>query len=195
MYRKIKQLKINRCIEGIRIYLRPAGVKDASIIQKWHNDPEIMKLARIGNNKTTVREERKDIRSAYKSEDEAYHLIITKKGNTPIGFIRFNFIDKSSGNTWLRMTMGERKSRGKGYAREALDLYLKWMFYKLRVHRVTLECYSTNLRAIKLYKKIGFKKEGILREAVLINGKYHDIFSFGLLKNDFKHQHVIGFLK
>ena len=104
----------------------------------------------------------------------------------PIGFLRFNFIDKSSGNVWLRMMIGEKQSQGKGYAREALHHYLKWMFGTLGIHRITIECYSTNLRAIKFFKKIGFKKEGILREAVFINEKYRDIISLGLLKKEFK---------
>ena len=60
---------------------------------------------------------------------------------------------------------------------------LKWLFQTLDIHRVTIECYSTNLRAIRFYKKVGFKQEGILREAVLIDGKYYDIISFGILKS------------
>lgn len=182
----LEKNKLNSCIRGSNTYLRPVTLKDAELIKKWHNDPEIMMLARIGEKKTTIKQEREDIKIARRSNNQAYHIILTKSDNTPIGFIRFNFIDKSSGNVWLRMIIGDKKSQGKGYARDALKFYLKWMFNKLRIHRVTLECYSTNLRAIKFFKKMGFKKEGTLREAVLVNGKYYDITSFGMLKRDFK---------
>lgn len=186
MVESVSKLQLNTSIVGSYAYLRSVILKDAPIIRKWHNDPELMRMARVGEKRTTLRQEREDIKIARRSSNQAYHLILTKLDNTPIGFLRFNFIDKSSGNVWFRMMIGEKKSQGKGYAREALQCYLKWMFDKLRIHRVTLECYSTNLRGIKFFKKIGFQKEGVLREAVFINGKYHDIISFGMLRKDFK---------
>lgn len=186
MAKSVTKSKLNKYLYGSNIYLRPVALKDAAIIRKWHNDPELMKLARVGEKRTTLRQEREDIKTARRSSNQAYHLILTKSDNIPIGFVRFNFIDKSSGNVWLRMMIGEKQSQAKGHAREALSCYLKWMFGTLGIHRVTLECYSTNLRAIKFFKKIGFQKEGILREAVRIDGKYHDIIAFGMLRKDFK---------
>jgi len=186
MAKSVTISKLDKRLYGLCVYLRPVIIEDAAIIRKWHNDPELMKLARVGEKRTTLKQEREDIKTARKSNNQTYHLILTKLDNTPIGFLRFNFIDKSSGNVWLRMIIGDKKAQGKGYAREALQCYLKWMFDKLRIHRVTLECYSTNRRAIKFYRRIGFQKEGVLREAVCINGKYHDIISFGILRKDFK---------
>ena len=186
MAENVVKYNLNTCIYGSSMYLRPVVLKDASIIRKWHNDPELMILARAGEKETTLKLEKEEIKTARKSSNQAYHIILTKSDNMPIGFLRFNFIDKSSGNVWLRMMIGEKQSQGKGYAREALHHYLKWMFGTLGIHRITIECYSTNLRAIKFFKKIGFKKEGILREAVFINEKYRDIISFGLLKKEFK---------
>ena len=181
------KIKLNTRLYSSSIYLRPVIIEDAAIIRKWHNDPELIRLARVGEKRTTLRQEKEDIETARKSGNQAYHLVLTKIDNTPIGFLRFNFIDKSSGNVWLRMIIGNRKAQGKGYAREALQCYIKWMFDKLGIHRITLECYSTNTRAIRFYRKMGFRKEGILREAVLLNGKYHDIISFGMIKKDFKN--------
>lgn len=178
---------LNETMEGALTHLRPVGLDDAPFIRKWHNDPELKKLARVGVKNTSLKQEKHDIKTVWKSKDHGYHMILIKSSNKPIGFFRFNFIDRESGNVWLRVMIGDKGSQGKGYARDALRCYLKWMFYKLGVHRVTLECYATNLRATRFYKKIGFKKEGVLREAVLINRKYHDIISFGMLKRDFKN--------
>ncbi len=185
MIRIEKILTLDAHISGKLIYLRPVTLKDASIIKKWHNDPELIQLARIGRETTTLKQERADIQKARKSKDQAYHLIIKKSDDTAIGFLRFNFIDRISGNVWLRVMIGEKTVWGKGYARDALDAYLRWLFDDIGIHRVTLECYSTNTRAVKFYERLGFHKEGVLREAVLIDGTYHDIFSFGMLKCDF----------
>lgn len=180
--------RLNVRIDGAAIYLRPVMLRDASIIREWHNDPELMRLARAGEKKTTLQEERADIRSARKSDRQAYHMIIKQSDNSPIGFIRFSYIDRMSGNVWLRMMIGERRAWGKGYARDALQSYLTWLFDALGVHRVTVECYSTNGRAVEFYRQIGFRREGILREAVLIDGAYHDVFSYGLLKKDLRRK-------
>lgn len=176
--------KLNVRIHGSSIFLRPVTLQDARVIRKWHNDPELMLLARIGREKTTLKQEQADIRAARRDDDQAYHMIIMQSDNTAIGFLRFNYIDRFSGNVWLRMMVGEKEAWGKGYAHDGLEIYLRWLFNEVGIHRVTLECYSTNTRAIKFYEQLGFQKEGVLREAVLIDGTYHDIFSFGLLKRD-----------
>jgi RimJ/RimL family protein N-acetyltransferase len=175
---------LNMRINGTAVYLRPVAPRDASMIRKWHNDPVLMRLARVGEKKTTLDQERADIRTARRSEDQAYHMILRQSDDSPIGFIRFIYIDRTSGNVWLRMMIGDKQAWGKGYAGDAMRIYLKWLFDVIGIHRVTLECYSTNKRAIEFYRRIGFRKEGVLREAVLIDGTYHDIYSFGLLRRD-----------
>jgi RimJ/RimL family protein N-acetyltransferase len=180
-----KTLKLNVRISGLSVYLRPVTLKDASIVRKWHNDPELMLLARVGEEKTSLKQERTDIRATRASGRQAYHMILTCSDNTAIGFIRFTYIDRASGNVWLRMMIGEKEALGKGYAHDAMKTYLQWLFDVIGIHRVTLECYATNTRAVRFYEQLGFKKEGVLREAVLIDGTYCDIFSLGLLKRDF----------
>ncbi len=175
---------LNMRISGTEVYLRPVELRDASMIRKWHNDPVLMRLARVGEKKTTLNQERSDISKARRSEDQAYHMILRYTNDTPVGFIRFIYIDRASGNVWLRVMIGDKKAWGKGYARDAMEIYLKWLFDLIGIHRVTLECYSTNKRAVEFYRRLGFKKEGVLRQAVLIDGMYHDIFSFGLLGED-----------
>jgi len=175
---------LNMRISGTEVYLRPVELRDASMIRKWHNDPVLMRLARVGEKKTTLNQERSDISKARRSEDQAYHMILRYTNDTPVGFIRFIYIDGASGNVWLRVMIGDKKAWGKGYARDAMEIYLKWLFDVIGIHRVTLECYSTNKRAVEFYRRLGFKKEGVLRQAVLIDGMYHDIFSFGLLRED-----------
>jgi RimJ/RimL family protein N-acetyltransferase len=181
-----EELEFDARIQGLSIYLRPVTLQDAPIIRKWHNDPDLILLARIGRKRTTLKQERADIRNASKSKDQAYHIIIKQSDDTAIGFLRFNFIDRTSGNVWLRVMIGEKTAWGKGYARDALQAYLRWLFHDVGIHRITLECYSTNTRAVKFYERLGFKKEGVLREAVVIDGTYHDIFSYGMLGCDLK---------
>jgi len=176
----------NHFLVGKSVYLRRVRITDAPFILKWHNDPGLRKLARSGAPRMTLKNERKDIRSARRSENEAYLMVIRKSDNRLIGFIRLNGITSASIRVWLRIIIGDKSAWGKNYASDAMRTVLKWLFYELDIHRVELETYATNKRALRFFEKMGFKREGILREAHFTNGKYYDIISFGLLKKEFK---------
>lgn len=181
----MKRKMIKPFLMGRRVYLRPVKITDAPTIQDWHNDPELRKVARAGERPTTLRQEKEDIKTAQHNKDEAYLLVLKKSNDKEIGFIRGSGLTSSSRNVWLRMIIGDKKAWGKNYAADALHCFLGWLFYELNVHRITCETYATNRRAIRFFEKMGFKREGIIREAHYIEGQYHDIISFGLLEREF----------
>ena len=183
--RKNTRKMFNPYLVGKHVYLRPAEKDDASLIQQWHNDPDIRKLSRSGGLPVSHASEEEDIESS-RSTHEVYLLIVQKTSNKPLGFVRSKIIDVPARTVWLRFAMGDKAAWGRGYAREALLLFLDWLFNEQNMRRVTLETYGTNKRAITFFKRIGFKQEGVLRQAVYIDGTYHDIISFGLLKHEFK---------
>lgn len=189
MKKKLNKKMNNPFLICKNCYLRPVEINDAPLIQKWHNDPELRRLGSGSGLPVTREKEEQDIKSACNSKDEAYLMVVKKRDNKAIGFIRFNYIDSISKNVWLRMIIGDKKAWGKNYASEALKSVLKWLFYEQNIHRITLETYATNKRALKFFEKMGFKKEGVLRGAHYADGKYFDIISYGLLKNEFeKHR-------
>jgi RimJ/RimL family protein N-acetyltransferase len=175
----------NPFLIGTTVYLRPVEITDASIIQGWHNDPELRRLARSGELPVTQQKEEADIEAASDSQDEVYLMVVKKSDNKSIGFIRINGITSSTGDVWLRMIIGDKHAWGKQYAREALQNVLEWLFLERHIHRVTLETYATHRRAIRFFEKIGFQREGLRREAHFEGGSYHDIVCFGLLEHEF----------
>ena len=175
----------NAFLIGKKTYLRPVELSDAHLIQEWHNDPRIRRSARLGELPVTYIKEEDDIRSAKQTCEEIYFMIVEKSRDRAIGFIRLNFMDRVSRNMWLRMIIGDVNARGKNLAEDALRSVLRWLFSEQNVHRVTLETYETNKRAIGFFEKMGFKQEGILREAVYVGGKYYNIVALGLLNREF----------
>lgn len=175
----------NAFIAGKETYLRPVELSDARLIQQWHNDPRIRTKARMGELPVTYIKEEEEIRISKDAKEEIYLIIVQKSTDRPIGFIRLNFIDTVSRNMWLRFIIGDPNAWGKNLASDALNHVLQWLFSEQNVHRITLETYETNKRAIRFFKKLGFKQEGIVREAVYIGGKYYNIIAFGLLRKEF----------
>lgn len=62
-----------------------------------------------------------------------------------------------------------------GYGGEAVNLIEKFIFYELNIRKIKLEVISNNIRALKLYEKLGYQKEGILKKEIFRNGKYLDL--------------------
>jgi [ribosomal protein S5]-alanine N-acetyltransferase len=75
--------------------------------------------------------------------------------------------------------------RGLGLADEAARLLQRHLLFDLGFHRLELECYGFNERAIRHAERAGFVREGVKRKAYRRQGKWVDGILFGLLKEDF----------
>lgn len=84
----------------------------------------------------------------------------------------------------LQIRIGPADARGRGNGSEAVGLLLKFAFCDLNLHRIWLHVLGTNARAIRVYEKSGFVREGVLREAVHIDGGYVDLVVMGILRAD-----------
>ena len=59
-------------------------------------------------------------------------------------------------------------------------------FEDLKLHRLELEVFSFNPRAEKSYRKAGFQREGVLRDAILDGDAYADDILMAMLEDDWK---------
>lgn len=74
--------------------------------------------------------------------------------------------------------------RSIGIGSALMDYAIEWTRSK-NIVKIVLDVFSTNVRAINLYKKFGFEIEGTNRKAVLIKNKYADIVNMGLFPKPF----------
>ncbi len=81
----------------------------------------------------------------------------------------------------------KKSEQNKGYAKRCLNIIINHCFNMLNFHRLEAEIVDYNEKSIKLFESLGFEQEGTLREAKYYEGKYHDIYVYGLLKNAYKH--------
>lgn len=73
-----------------------------------------------------------------------------------------------------------RNHRGKGYAAEATELLLTYMFAEQRHNKCEVEVYSFNDASLALYRRLGFVEEGRLRQHEFFAGSYHDVVLLGI---------------
>ena len=76
--------------------------------------------------------------------------------------------------------------QGHGLAKTAMYKGLDYAFNILNMHKVYLYVDSENHKALHIYKKLGFIKEGVLRKHFFVEGTYHDSIIMGIFRNEVK---------
>jgi ribosomal-protein-alanine N-acetyltransferase len=75
---------------------------------------------------------------------------------------------------------------GHGYATEAASALLEWAFDTLDLNRVQAETDTRNLASARVLEKLGFVREGTLREDCVVNGDVSDSWVYGLLRREWQ---------
>jgi len=73
---------------------------------------------------------------------------------------------------------------GRGYMNEALHALLNWGFSQLGLNRVEADIDPRNKASAKILERLGFQKEGCLRERWIVDGEISDTALYGLLLSD-----------
>lgn len=110
--------------------------------------------------------------------------IQTVDGARDIGFVGLEGNIETHADAFVGIGIGETEFWGKGCGTEAMRLILQYAFCELNLHRVSLDVFEYNTRAIASYQKAGFKVEGRMRRAVLRNGRRWDILYMGILREE-----------
>ncbi len=103
-----------------------------------------------------------------------------------IGSIRLHGITWCDRRASLAIGIFDRRFWSHGYGAEAVRLLLGYGFGELGLHRIGLRVLAINARAIRCYEKCGFKREGVEREAALIDGAWHDDVMMGILAHEYR---------
>lgn len=75
---------------------------------------------------------------------------------------------------------------GNGYATEAARALLQWAFDRLDLNRVQAETDTRNVASARVLEKLGFVREGMLREDCVVAGVVSDSYVYGLLRRDWQ---------
>lgn len=169
-------------LESDRLLLRSLQLSDKSErYLNWLNDPEVQKYSRRRGQISTMENIEEFIKSSLEGND--FHFaIFTKNNNSHIGNISLNSVDELNNHAELSIMIGDKNVWGRGYAKEAISVLLKFAFEKLNLNRVWAE--SCNPAFIALMNKLFWFKEGVRREAICIDGVYLDYVNWSVLKKE-----------
>lgn len=170
---------------GERLYLRPLEEEDIDRCLVWINDPEITAMVALRFPFNRARE-REWFATLYKDDRNIALAIVLKDGDRHIGNCGLHQIAYPNRHAQFGIMIGEKEEWDEGYASEASRLILDYGFDQLGLHRISLQVYAYNLRAQRVYEKLGFTREGILRESYYRDGRYHDTVIMGILRSEWR---------
>lgn len=79
-----------------------------------------------------------------------------------------------------------RAAWGHGYATEAARALLRWAFSTLDLNRVQAETDTRNEASARVLEKLGFLREGTLREDCVVDGEVSDSWVYGLIRREWR---------
>ena len=114
----------------------------------------------------------------------ARQLVVARRDDDiAIGSMLLFRHDEPSARVELGYVLGREHWR-QGIAREALAAVLRHVFGRLGLRRVEAEVHVGNVASQALLERLGFRREGLLRQRWVAKGHAYDVVAFGLLSSD-----------
>lgn len=181
-------MKYFKKLIGDRIYLSPRNNEDVEKFTEWMNDFEVTDYTGRSGSLMSLEGEKRYLEENY--NPEATFSIVTLDGDKLIGTVGLENINWINRTAILGIFIGDKDYLSKGFGTEAIRLILDYGFNYMNLHSIKLDLISCNERALKCYKKCGFREVGRSRENKFVNGKYFDTISMDILSSEFKESYI-----
>jgi RimJ/RimL family protein N-acetyltransferase len=159
-------------LRGKRVTLRPLSEKDAPLLTRWINDPDVRQYV-LRYLPMTEKGELEWINSMSNSSNHNVTLGIVAKG-TLIGSLGFHAVSQRDRYAEVGICIGDNSNREKGCGSDATMTLLEYGFNTLNLRKITWKAKAFNERSIACAKRCGFVEEARLREHLFVNGAYDD---------------------
>jgi RimJ/RimL family protein N-acetyltransferase len=166
------------------IVLRPLAVTDVDSIMTWVNDQDVVgNLAAFAGAPLSRADELAWIERTLAGSDRVYS-VFARADDRYLGQIGIHQIHARSRVGRLGAVIARRDDHGKGYGSAAVRAVLDIAFGELALHKLWLMVFAHNTRGRRLYARLGFHEEGVLREEYFHDGRWHDMVRMGRLASD-----------
>jgi len=167
-----------------RVCLRPITEADLPDYLRWLSDPEVTEFTAM-EGPITLEGEREWFARVSDPESGIRNWAIEVDGRH-IGNCALH-LDKRSGPTaGFGIVIGDKAAWNKGYGTAALREVLRIGFEEVGLHRIHLQAFAENARGIRCYEKCGFRREGLQRQAWFKRGRWIDVVTMAILREEWE---------
>lgn len=176
---------MKKLLEGKRVRLTAIEKDDIPQFTQWYNDTSFMRnydvISAVPMNSEEIQDMLNDINTSKYKYIFGIRDIVSGE---LIGVTGFENILWNNGTALIYVGIGNKKYRGMGIGKEAMQLTMEFGFEEFNFHRIYLTVIEYNLLAIKLYESLGFIREGTQREFINRDNKRFDLYLYGILKKE-----------
>ena len=165
-----------------RLRLRPLGPGHFDATWAGLDDPEGRRLT--GTTATFTRPQIRDwLADLPGRDDRADWAVVRAEDGRQLGEVVLNDLDTDNASMGFRISLSTDVV-GLGYGTEAARAVVAHGFEEIGLHRIELEVYAFNPRALRSYAKVGFVEEGRRRDALWWEGEWFDAITMAMLATD-----------
>ena len=157
------------------LHFEPTNSDDISTIINWENNPE---------NKDFIFQYSVAEHHEVMDSKNKLHLKAIDNQGVMVGFVILRGLQNPNLSVELKRILINKK--GKNYGKITLQLLQNLVFQKLKKHRLWLDVFTDNPRALHVYKSVGFVEEGIKRECIKSGNNFRSLIIMSILQQDFK---------
>ena len=174
-------------IESVRLSLRIVQRSDLSALLAVNGDPQVTHFLPYPTWRTLADGEAwfERMHGIQSGGTALQFVVVERQKGEPVGTCLLFRYDEGSQRAELGYVLG-RAYWGRGYMLEALHALLKHAFAAMGLRRVEAEVDPANVASTGLLERIGFVKEGVLRQRWVDAGQPHDVCVYGLLRHEYR---------
>ncbi|MBI1945864.1 MAG: GNAT family N-acetyltransferase [Deltaproteobacteria bacterium] len=172
---------------GTNVRLRALERGDLEDLRAMVNDPEVMRFSNSYRPISDV-EQAAWLEGVVKNGSAVWFGIedARRGASRLVGTCCLVDIDPIGRKAELRVRLGDPDSWGGGLGTEACALLVQHGFLEVNLERIWLRVFDHNMRALRLYEKLGFVVEGRLRRHDWVGGDRRDTVILGLLREEWR---------
>jgi len=172
-------------LEGKLVRLRARDPEDEPHLFQWFNDPEVTQYLTLRYPLSHAQEAEFIAKSASISYERASFAVETIAEKRLIGGVGLEHVSPENRGAVLGIAIGDKQFWDGGFGTDAMRVLCRFGFAMMNLHRIELEVFAENARAVHVYEKVGFRIEGTRRQASFKFGRYQDLHVMGLLEEEF----------
>jgi RimJ/RimL family protein N-acetyltransferase len=175
-------------INTTRLSLRSISEADVDDFYAVYSNPEVMRYWSTPPlaSKDAAIQLISEIHQGIERHDILKWGMALRSNNKFIGSITLFHLDFNHRRAEIGFAQG-RAYWGQGYMQEGLKAVLNYAFEELKLHRIEADVDPRNEASVRTVERLGFQKEGYLRERWQVNGDLQDALFFGLLRPDWEN--------
>lgn len=177
----------NKILSGENIFLRQIELSDCTVSYvNWLNDLEVTQYLETKWTIQNLETIKNFVEAQRRNDHSVLFAIISKEYDEHIGNIKIGPVNVHHKHADISYFIGNKKYWNRGIATEIIGLICKFGFQELGLNKVEAGAYESAVASWRALEKNGFKREGIFREQVWMDGKYIAVFRYGLLKSEWE---------